>query len=101
MAGRGDTPQLGDDGGGHGAEVPLPGEHPAEGVAHVDALHVAGGGAGVVERALDHLLHQVVHALALAGEVACEVGLVTAKDPDAGLAAHVVPIRAFDGWTQN
>ena len=68
--------------GGHRAEVALPGEHLAEGVADVDDVDVGGVDLGRLERVVDDLGGQVGEVVAFAGEVAREVALIAAEDPD-------------------
>ena len=88
VAGRRGVPQPVVHGGGHRAEVALAGEQLTEGVGDVHdvdrgGVHPRGG-----ERGIDHFGGQIGEIEALAGQVAAEVALVAAEDPDVGGAAH-------------
>ena len=74
--------------GGHRAEVALTGEHLAEGVGDVDHLDRGGVDLGRGERGVDDLGGQVGEVQAFAGEVASEIALIAAEDPDVRGAAH-------------
>ena len=67
----------------------LAGEHLAEGVGDVHHLDRGGIQARGGERGVDHLGGQLGEIQALAGQVAAEVALVAAENPDVGGAAHV------------
>ena len=84
VAGGGDVPQPGVDGGRHRAEVALAGEHLAEGVGDVHHADVDGVHLGRGQRRVHHLGGQIGEVMAFAGEVAGEVALVAAEDPDVG-----------------
>src|SRR3954447_4459285 len=84
MAGRGGVPQSVVDTGRHRAEVALPGEHLAEGVGHVNHRNVGGVNSGRRECISHYFGRQIRVVTALAGEVAREVALITAEDPDVG-----------------
>jgi len=72
------------DTGRHRAEVALPGEHLAEGVGHVNHRNVGGVNSGRRECISHYFGRQIRVVTALAGEVAREVALITAEDPDVG-----------------
>ena len=76
------------DGGRHRPEVTLAGEHLAEGIADVDDPDVGGVHLGRGERAFDDLGGQRREVAVLFGEVAGEITLVAAEDPDACRAIH-------------
>jgi len=73
----------------------LPGEHLAEGVRHMN--HFDGGGVdlGRAQRVVDDLGGQVGEIKAFAGEVAREIALIAAEDPDVRSAhgATVLQLR--------
>ena len=83
VTGRGHAPQGLLDRGRHGAPVALAGHQLAEGVAHVDDLDPVGAGAGVLEGRPHDLGDQPVGPGPVLGDVAGEVALVPAQDPDA------------------
>ena len=95
VAGRGGVPQAVVHGGGHRAEVALPGEHLAEGVADVDHVDVGGVDLGRAQRVVDDLGGQIGEVEAFAGEVAGEIALIAAEDPDVRSAhgATVLQLR--------
>ena len=76
-----------DDGGRHGAEVALGGEQFAERVGDVDDADVGGVDLGRLERRGHHLGGQLGEVEAFAVQVAGEVALIAAEDPDVG-AGH-------------
>ena len=82
MAGRGGVPQAVVDGGRHRAEVTLSGEHLAECVGDVDHADVRGVDLGRREGGVDDLAGQVGEVAAFSGEVAGEVALIAAENPD-------------------
>ncbi|GAA2492791.1 hypothetical protein GCM10009858_33460 [Terrabacter carboxydivorans] len=82
VAARGQAPQVWADRRRHGAEVALTREELPEGVADVDDLDLGRGGAACLERAVDHLAHEVRHLAPLTGEVAREVRLEPTEHPD-------------------
>jgi hypothetical protein len=82
------APQPRLDGGGHRAQLSLPGEQLPERVPDVDRLHVLRLEAGALQRASHRFGHHVGDLQALARVVPREVTLVTAGDPGAR-NAHV------------
>ena len=86
VAGRGSVPQSVVDAGRHRTEMALPREHLAERIAHVNHLDVRGVDLGRGERVVNDFGGQVGEIMAFAGEVAREVALIAAKDPDVGSA---------------
>jgi hypothetical protein len=66
----------------------LPREHLAERVGHVNHVDVRGVHLGRAQGAVDDFGCQVREIVALAGQIACEVTLIAAEDPDIG-SAHV------------
>ena len=80
----GRVPQPVVDGGGHGAEVALAGEHLAERVGDVHDVDVGGVDFGRRECGIHHLGGQIGEVVAFAGEVAREIALIAAEDPDVG-----------------
>ena len=87
VAGRGGVPQSVVDAGRHRAEVALAGEHLAEGIGDVNHLDVGGVDPGCRERVGHHFGGQVGEVMAFAGEVAREIALIAAEDPDV-FSAH-------------
>ena len=85
------APQPGLDGGGHRAQLPLPGEQLPEGVPDVDRLHVLRLEAGAAQGALQRLADHVGDLQALACVVPREVALVAAGDPRARSAHAALP----------
>ena len=75
-------------GGGHRPEVRLAGEQLTEGVGDVDDVDRVGVQPRGGERGVDHFAGQIGEVEALAGQIAAEVALVAAEDPDVGGAAH-------------
>ena len=75
-------------GGGHRAEVALAGEQLTEGVGDMHDVDRGGVQLRGGERGLDHFGGQIGEIEALPGQVAAEVALVAAEDPDIGGAAH-------------
>ncbi len=90
-------------GGGHRAEVTLAGEHLAERVGEVDDLDVGGVHVGRGESGVDDLGGQVGEVASLAGEVAGEVALIAAENPDVGSAhaATLLQLRELLGEFTN
>jgi hypothetical protein len=82
MACRRNAPELVANGGRHRTEVPLPREQFSECVADVDHTDVDGGHARRSQRAVDDLPRQVGEVGAFTSEVAREIRLVAAEDPD-------------------
>ena len=82
MPGRGGAPQGVVDGRGHRAEVALAGEHLPERVGHVDDVDVGGIDHGLGQGRVDDLAGQIGEVMALAGQVAGEITLVAAENPD-------------------
>ena len=80
------APQPRLDGGGHRAQLSLPGEQLPERVPDVDGRHVLRGDAGPVQRASHRFGHHVGDFQALARVVPREVALVAAGDPHAAHA---------------
>ena len=88
MARRRGVPQPFVHGGGHRPEVGLTREQLTEGVGDMhDADRVSVHARGS-KRGVDHFAGQVGEIEALAGQVAAEVALIAAEDPDIRGAAH-------------
>ena len=73
--------------------------HLAEGVRQVNHVYVRGVDLGRVKRAVDDFGGQVGEIVAFAGEIAREVTLIAAEDPDVGSAhdAHVTTTKRVTG----
>ncbi len=69
-------------GGRHGAQLGLPGEQRTEGVCDMDNADVGGLDSGAVQRVVDDLEGELGEVDLLAGEVAREIALTTAENPD-------------------
>ena len=85
------APQPGLDGGGHRAQLPLPGEQLPEGVPDVDRLDVLGSRPALCRVPCTRFGHHVGDLQALACVVPREVALVAAGDPRARGAHAVLP----------
>jgi hypothetical protein len=65
----------------------LPGEHLAEGIGHMDHPDVGGVDPGRGECVVHHFGRQVGEVMTFTGEVAREIALIAAEDPDV-FSAH-------------
>ena len=65
----------------HGAEVPLGGEHLAEGVGYVDHTDVGGINHRIGQGLIHHLAGQVGEIPALPAQIPGEIALVSTEDP--------------------
>ena len=74
-------------GGRHGTEVSLPGEHLAKGISEVYDVDLGRLDFGRGECRIHHLGGQFGEVVPFAGEIAGEIALIPAEDPDVG-AAH-------------
>src|SRR5262245_42187006 len=90
MPRRGNSPQVLADRRGHRAHVALAIEQLAERVSDMDHADLVPGQSRRIQCAVDHLARQVRDVLALTGEVAGEVALVTRQHPDIG-GCHLAP----------
>jgi hypothetical protein len=71
----------------------LTGKHLAESIGHVNHLDVRGIDAGRREGVVHHFGGQVGEVMAFAGEVAREIALIAAEDPDVGSERTVLQLR--------
>ena len=82
VAGGRGVPQSVVDGGRHRAEVALRGEHLPEGVGDVHHVDVGGVDHGLGQGPVDDFAGQIGEVIALAGEIAGEIALIPAENPD-------------------
>src|SRR5665647_3979573 len=97
MPGRRNAGEVGDDTGHHGTQMALLDVELPHRVGNVDDLDLRRGDPGVRQGAGSRLPDEITDLQRLLGEVACEVALVTADDPDGLLRRHLGSSRCSGG----